>query len=455
MKILVVDDEQVALTSIRRLLKRRGIHKVSICDNGADAVERIRNEAFDIVLLDILMPQMDGLQVIEASRPFRPDLEFVVLTAVDDLDTAVRAIRLGAFDYIVKPVDNDRLFLSIERAFERLGLRAGLAGSDSQDKRGEVAEAFAEIVTRNPRMFELLSYARIMSQTRNPILITGESGTGKELLARGIHRASPVAGGPFIPINVSAIPESLFESQFFGHLKGAFTGAERDHSGFFEQADGGTLFMDEIGELPLPLQAKLLRVIEDESLLKLGATRAIPVNVRIVAATNIDMDKAIKEGRFRLDLACRLRSVHIHLPPLKERQDDIPLLAEHFLQRACQRYDKSLRGFRPAALELLMQKQYPGNVRSLAQEVENSVLLADEEWIQPRHLDASRPAATDRFARTLCSLKEDRNKHVAFVLSHTQGDRQRAAQILGISVRQVQRLLSQLKENPGHWPTDY
>jgi DNA-binding NtrC family response regulator len=451
LKILVVDDEKVALTSIKRLLKRRGIHDVQICEDGAEAVKRIRTQDYDIVLLDILMPEMDGLQVLEAARPFRPDVEFVLLTAVDDVDTAVRALRLGAFDYIVKPVDNERLFLAIERAYERRGLRAGLAGSSDQDGRGAVSEAFAEIITQDPRMIELMAFARIMARAGNPILITGESGTGKELLALGIHRASPMAVGPFVPINVSAIPESLFESQVFGHLKGAFTGAERDYAGFFEQADGGTLFMDEIGELPLALQSKLLRVLEDKSLLKLGATRPIPANVRIVSATNIDVDKAIKEGRFRLDLACRLKSAHIHLPPLRERKDDIPLLAAHFLERACRRYDKCLQGFTPAAMDLLMQKELPGNVRSLAQEVENGVLLADDEWIQPRHLDPSRPAAVDRFSRTLCSLKEDRNKHVAFVLTHTQGDRNEAARILGISVRQVQRLLNQLKEDPD-WP---
>jgi DNA-binding NtrC family response regulator len=444
LKILVVDDEQVALTSIRRLLKRRGIYDVQICDNGAEAIERIRMEAFDIVLLDILMPRMDGIQVIEAVRPFRPDVEFVVLTAVDDVSTAVQAIRLGAFDYIVKPADNERLFLSIARAFERRGLRAGLAGSCAGHADGKIPEAFSELVTQNPRMIELLGFAQIMARAGNPIMITGESGTGKELLARGIHRASPVAKGPFFGVNVSAIPEALFESQFFGHLKGAFTGAERDHTGFFEQADGGTLFMDEIGELPLTLQSKLLRVLEDGSLLKLGATRPTPVNVRIVSATNIDLDKAIKDGRFRLDLACHIKSVHIHLPPLRERKDDIPLLAGHFLEHACRRHEKSIRGISPEALDLLMRMGFPGNVRSLAQTVERGVLLADDTLLQPRHLDPSRPIA-DPFSRTLCSLREDRDKHVAFVLSQTGGDRHKAARILGVSIRQVQRLVIQMK----------
>jgi len=283
-----------------------------------------------------------------------------------------------------------------------------------------------------------------MARAGNPILITGESGTGKELLARGIHRASPVANGPFVAVNVSAIPEPLFESQVFGHLKGAFTGAEQDHAGFFEQADNGTLFMDEIGELPLALQSKLLRVLEDGSLRKLGATQPALVNVRIVSATNIDLDKAIKEGRFRLDLACRIKSVHIHLPPLRERKDDIPLLAGHFLEHFCRRHHKSIRGISPEALDLLMQMAFPGNVRTLAQTVERGVLLADDTLLQPRHLDPSRPSS-DPFSRTLCSLREDRDRHVAFVLAQTGGDRRKAARILGVSIRQVQRLVIQMK----------
>lgn len=448
MKILVVDDEHVALTSIRRLLKRRGIRDVQICDNGAEAVDLIRREDFDIVLLDILMPQMDGIQVIEAAKPFRPEVEFIVLTAVDDLSTAVRAIRLGAYDYIVKPAEYERLFLAIERAYERRGLRAGLAGSCGAGAEQKVPGDFAEIITQNPRMIELLNFARIMAKTANPIMVTGESGTGKELLARGIHRASPVSGGPFVAVNVSAIPESLFESQIFGHLKGAFTGAEREHAGFFEQADGGTLFMDEIGELPLPLQAKLLRVIEEHSLVKLGATQPMPVNVRIVSATNLDMDRAVKEGRFRLDLACRLRSIHIHLPPLRERRDDIPLLADHFFAAARQRYGKSVRGLSPAFLQWLAQLDFPGNVRSLAQEVERAVLLAEGGELLQLPV-TPQPPPGDPWSRTLCSLKKARTQHVAFVLSQTAGDRHEAARILKVSIRQLQRLLTNVDDEAG------
>jgi two-component system response regulator GlrR len=298
-------------------------------------------------------------------------------------------------------------------------------------------------------MIELLTYANIMARGNNPILITGESGTGKELMARGIHRAGPAAEGPFVPVNVSAIPESLFESQIFGHIKGAFTGALTEYKGFFEQADGGTLFLDEIGELPLALQAKLLRVIEEQTLSPIGSTALIPVDVRIVSATNIDIDAALQEGKFRLDLMCRLKSAHIHLPPLEEREGDIALLANHFLQEACRRYGKAIQGFSPGAIELLLHKKWPGNIRSLSQEVANAVLLADADRIEPQHFGASVPHIP-LSRRTLCSLKEDHYRHVAYTMKHTQGDGKKAAEILGVSVRQVQRLISQIRQSPAY-----
>jgi DNA-binding NtrC family response regulator len=449
MKILVVDDEPIALTSIRRLLRRRGLRDVQICDNGPQAIERIKAEDFDVVLLDVLMPEIDGLEVLERTKPFKPDIEFVILTAVDDVDTAVKAIRFGAFDYLVKPVDNERLLIAIERAYERRGLRAGLAGSFKGGGSFKIPEPFAPIVTQNPRMLELLSFAQIMARGNNPILITGESGTGKELMARGVHTAGPASQGPFVAVNVSAIPESLFESQVFGHVKGAFTGAGEDYKGFFEQASGGTLFLDEIGELPSALQAKLLRVIEEQTVSRIGATKSIAVNVRIVSATNIDIDTALKEGRFRLDLMCRLKSVHIHLPPLNEREGDIALLANHFLRQACKRHHKKISGFSPSAMTLLQHKKWPGNIRSLGQEVEKAVLLANSERIEPQHL-GEHPKPAPLGVRTLCSLKEDHYRHVAYVLDHTRGDSKQAADILGVSIRQVQRIVIQIRQDPAH-----
>jgi len=446
MRILIVDDEQVALTSVRRILKRQGIKDVEICADGKDAIVRIKKDDFDIVLLDLLMPGVDGLQVLAATKPFKPHTEFIILTAMDDASSAVKAVRLGAYDYLVKPIDNKRLLLSIEKAYERKGLLTGLAGAQSGISESNVPEAFSEIITQSPRMMELLSYAEVMARSGNPILITGESGTGKELLARGIHRASPYSSGPFIAVNISSIPETLFESQIFGHVTGAFTGAGKDYPGFFEQANGGTLFLDEIGELPLNLQVKLLRVLEDKSVTRLGETKPISVDVRILSATNRDLDKACQEDRFRLDLMYRLKAAHVLLPPLREREVDIPLLASHFLRKACARHKKDVGGFSPEAMEVLSGKDFPGNIRELAQLVENAVLLADSTLILPEYMGDGVPGVSP-FARALCSLKDDYETHVAYVLTQTKGDRKEAARVLEVSVRQIQRILARMKDN--------
>jgi DNA-binding NtrC family response regulator len=451
MRIFIVDDEQLALTSVRRILKYRGLMDVEICDNGKDAIRQIREKEFDIVLLDILMPEVDGLQVLEASKPYSPLTEFIIITAVEDIDTSVKAIRLGAYDYLVKPLEPKRLILSIERAYERKSLRTGVGVSGSNREVTEMPAAFSHIITRSPRMIELLNYAQVIARSGNPILITGESGTGKELLAQGVHRAGPGPERPFIPVNVTSVPETLFESQFFGHIKGTFTGAERDHTGYFEQADAGSLFLDEIGELPKNLQVKLLRALEEKSITRIGETVPKPVDVQIISSTNKDLVNACRTGKFRLDLFYRLNSAHIHLPPLRDRLQDIPLLAEHFLKLACLRHKRDIRGFSPEALVELTQMDYPGNIRELAQMVERVVMLSDAPYILPEHLGKKRPVA-ETYSRTLCSLKENDEAQVAFVLYHTRGDRKKAAQILGVSVRQVQRKVAKMKENP-RWQT--
>jgi DNA-binding NtrC family response regulator len=446
MKILVVDDEQVAVTSIRRVFRHRGYKQVDICDNGKDAIELIKSKDYDVVLLDLLMPGLGGMEVLTLAKPFRPETEFIILTAVDDVATAVAAVRKGAYDYLVKTVDPERLVLSVERAHEHKGLLAGLAGNLAH-KNKKVPEIFSEIITQSPRMIELLSFAQVMAKSGNPIIITGESGTGKELLAKGIHRGGPFPEGPFVPVNVSSIPESLFESQFFGHVKGSFTGAQNDHAGFFRQAHGGTLFLDEIGELPFNLQAKLLRVLEDKIITPIGETKSSSVSVRIVSATNQDLNKGCQEGTFRLDLFYRLKSADIHLPPLREREGDLPLLANYFLKIACRRHQKVIKGFHPDAMQFLSQKNYPGNIRELAQIVENAVLFTETDQVLPSTLGGI-PKPADLFDRQLCTLKEDADIQLVYVLKKTRGDRRRAADILGISVRQVQRKVAHLNQQP-------
>jgi DNA-binding NtrC family response regulator len=449
MKILIVDDETLALTSVRRLLRHRGFSDVEICDNGRAAVDRIRAEDYDIVLLDILMPEMDGLQVLEAAKPHKPLTEFIILTAVEDLPTSVRAIRLGAYDYLVKPIDPDRLLISIRHAFERKSLRASvLDGSPSPADAGEIPEPFRAILTRNARMKTLIRYAHTVAKSGLPILITGESGTGKELFARAIHGSISGAERPFVPVNVAAVPETLFESQFFGHSDGAFTGATGSHMGYFQQADGGTLYLDEIGELPFGLQAKFLRVLEEQTVTRLGERKAHTVRVQIVSSTNTDLNAACQEGRFRLDLFYRLNAAQIHLPPLHQRSDDIPMLAAHFLAAASQRFGKAVEGIRPDALEILTQTSYPGNVRELMRRVETAVVVCDDRHLTPRHFAETRASAPEETPDNPKTLRENTEFHVARVIRMTDGDLKAAADILGITLRQVQRRVAEMKKDP-------
>lgn len=443
MKIFIVDDEKEVLISYQRLFKRRGITDVKTCDNGTEAIKILKNEDFDIVLLDLLIPDVDGLKILEETKPYRLNTEFIILTAVDEIETAVNAIRLGAYDFLVKPAESERIILSVERAYERRGLRAGL----NTEKDDSIPAAFSKIITNSPRMKEMLNYADIMAKGGNSILITGESGTGKELLARGIHNASKDESTPFIAVNVASIPESLFESQFFGHKKGSFTGAENDFTGYFVQANGGTLFLDEIGELQPHQQVKLLRVLEEKEVTPIGSTYPIPINVRVVSATNIDIEKHCKNGKFRLDLLYRLKSAHIHLPNLNDRENDITLLSKHFLNRACNKHKKQIFDFSPEAINILMAKKYTGNIRELAQIIENAVLLCETNVILPIHLGEESDPVQKSNKQKLATLKENSDNYIQFVLNQTNNDKKEAAKILGLSLRQLQRRVSEISHN--------
>lgn len=451
MRVLIVDDEPIALVSIKRLLRRHGIRNVDICNHGATAIARLKQENFDIVLLDLLMPEVDGLKVLETVKPYLPQTEFIILTAVHDISMAVKALRLGAYDYLVKPTDNELLLLAIERAYEHKGLIAGISAIPEGIKEYIEEDAFADIITQDSRLKDILRFLNVMAKSGNPILVTGESGTGKELVARGIHRAGPNKEGPFIAVNVASIPETMFESQFFGHIRGAFTGADKDHDGYFEQANGGTLFLDEIGELAQHLQVKFLRVLEDKLVVRLGDTKPHHVDVCIISATNSDLDKACQEGRFRPDLFYRLKSTRVYLPPLRERKSDIPLLAEHFLKKSCNRFGRQIYSIHPQAIEILNHYDYPGNIRELQHTMENATLICAGNTILPQHLSLSQSTqakATAVFSfstRKLCSLKENDEAHVIFTLKQTSGNRKKAADLLGITIRQLQRKIADIK----------
>jgi DNA-binding NtrC family response regulator len=447
MKILIVDDEPLALKSLKRLLHRRGIENCDLCDSGAEALRLLGKNRYDLVLLDIVMPGMDGLQVLEAAAPASPGTEFIMLTALDDTNHAVRATKLGAYDYLVKPVDNDRLLLTIERAYERKGLKAGLGASLGAGEMQHPSKHFEDFITQSPRMRELFAYIEVMAASDIPILLCGESGTGKELVARGIHRASRYASGPFVPVNMSSIPDALFESHFFGHTRGAYTGAAGDYVGYFEQADGGTLFLDEVGDLPLHLQPKLLRVLEDKTFNRLGDNRPLHVDVRIVSASNKNLDAECRANRFRSDLLFRLKSAFIVLPPLRERPTDIPILAEHFMKEALRKMGKPQMRLSSEAARALMSGSYPGNARELLQLVTNAVIVAAGDMIHPHHFPIGNEEGTTD-ARGLSSLRENEEAHIVYVLKRTEGDRKEACRILGISLRQLQRKLVTLRNHP-------
>jgi DNA-binding NtrC family response regulator len=446
MKLLIVDDEPEILLSLKRTLKYKGIGSVTTCDQGLKALSLIQKENFDVVLLDIVMPEMDGLEILESAKPQRPHTEFIIISGVDQIDTAVRAVHLGAYDYLVKPLDPTRLLLSIERAYERRALSMGFSEMSTAESCLELPEAFSPIRTESPKMCSLVRYADLMARSGKPILLTGESGTGKEVFARSIHRAGPWAKGPFVPVNVSSVPASLFESQFFGHAKGAFTGALTASTGYFESADGGTLLLDEIGELSAALQTKLLRVLEEDQVTRLGETRPRKLDVQIISSTNKDLGNACNSGEFRYDLYFRLSSAKIHIPPLRQRVADIPLLAHHFLREANEKYGKAVSAISTEALDLLSRKPYPGNVRQLKQMMENAVLTAASGTLTVHHFGGMGAADAIAAARVL-TLKQNEDAHIRHVLDLAKGDRKEAAGMLGISLRHLYRKLAAIKQS--------
>lgn len=427
-RILVVDDEEIVRESLSGWLAKDG-YALDTAPDGPSALDKLRRERWSILLVDLKMPGMDGLHVLEAAKQIQPDVAIVIMTAYATVETAVEAMKLGAYDYLVKPFDPEELSLMMVKIVaqqqlvrENVLLRKVL----KRDYR------FRDFISKNPAMHKIFDLARSAAKTASTILVLGESGTGKELLARAVHAESPRRDAPFVDVSCAALTETLLESELFGHEKGSFTGAVARRRGKFEAAHGGTLFLDEIGDISPKLQLDLLRVLEDRRFDRVGGTDPVEVDVRIIAATNRDLRKAVDDGNFREDLYYRLNVIQITLPPLRDRREDVPLLIDHFIEQLNVEMNRKVDGVSSEALSLLMRYEWPGNVRELRNVLERGMVVAQGARIQPEDLGLvpSEPRPQP-FDATL-SLEEVERRHVAAVLHHTSGNVTQAARTLGI-----------------------
>ena len=440
--VLVVDDDAAMREMLVSLLEEEGLRAMSAAGASA-AVEQIREHDFDAVISDIKMPGKDGVELAGELRTLRPDTPVILMTAFGSIDSAVSAMRAGAFDYLTKPFKRDHVLVALERAFERRELEA-----ENRRLRRAVDQtaSFGDLIGTSPAMREIFALIRKLAGTRSNILITGESGTGKEVVARTLHFVGTRASKPFIPVNCTAIPEGLLESELFGHVRGAFTGAHTSKRGLFEEADGGTLFLDEIGDMGPGLQSKLLRVLQDGEIRPVGGNRSVTIDARIITATNKDLRAELDAGRFRQDLFYRLNVIPLHIPPLRERRADIPPLAEAFLRKHA---DGEKRSISPEAMNMLMDLPWEGNARELENVIERALALSEEREIRPEDLPLADPASASKSRpeqalletavdRKL-TLREVEDRYIDAILGETGGNKVQAARILGINRRTLYR----------------
>ncbi len=439
MRVLLCDDEENIRTLMRRFLNLDGID-CDTAENGLSAQRMLRESVYDALLVDLRMPGMDGLSLIRWLRAEGFRMPCIMISAHGDISDAVSALKEGADDYVVKPFDPEELTIKLKSLVEASNLKNLVEGSKRLDRLiGESAEML--------RIKGIIARAATSSAT---VLITGESGTGKEVVAREIHGQSNVKDGPFIPINIGGVPENLLESELFGYEKGAFTGASARKIGMFELASGGTLFLDEIGDMPLSLQVKILRVLQEKKMTRLGGTETIPINARIVAATNKNLEEMVKDGSFREDLFYRLNVVRIEIPPLRERREDIPLLAAYIIKKLSRDMSSRITGFTPEAVEMLKNHNFYGNVRELENIIERAMIFSDSETIDVKDLDlrssVSRDMEKKEDLRTLSdakSLRDLERDAIVAALHRWEGNRTKASEELGISRR---TLISKIKE---------
>ena len=429
-QILIVDDEATIRTGIAQVLERRKM-AVATAGDGREALDLLARQPVGIVLLDVKLPDMDGVDLLKIIRREYPETEVIMVTGYPAIQGAVECIKHGALDYLVKPFRVDELEVLIEKAQNLLSQRhAPLSPEESR------AQGIDFIVGQSPAMQKVFAKIRRAAPSDSTVLLTGESGTGKELAARAIHNLSPRRDKEFVPVDCSALVETLLESELFGHVKGSFTGAHQTKHGLFELANHGTFFFDEITNLSLNIQAKLLRVIQEREFMKVGSQKRIKLDIRIIASSNRDLQDAIKAGTFREDLFYRLSVIPINLPPLRERTGDIPLLVEHFLEKYRQRGDREISGVSSQAMKMLCAYSWPGNVRELEHTIERIVILEDGDLIQPEHLPSfisQRQSEFQVFYDGEYTLEELEKRYIQLILRRTKGRRQEAARILGIN----------------------
>ncbi|GMV41233.1 MAG: sigma-54-dependent Fis family transcriptional regulator [Myxococcales bacterium] len=438
--ILVVDDDTSNLASLQRVFEREELDVIA-AEDGRAALDILRRQRVDVVLTDVMMPGITGMDLLKTVRTVSPEAEVILMTAFGTIETAVEAMKDGAYDFITKPFKRIQVVRSVRRALEKQSL---LTENRALRERLETMLQEKDIIGSSVAIRKVVDMVHQVAPSAATVLLQGESGTGKELFARAIHRHSARSGGPFVAINCAAIPESILESELFGYERGAFTGAAQRKEGRFKLADGGTLLLDEIGEVAPAVQVKLLRVLQEGEIERLGGTQPVKVDVRIVAATNKNLAEEVKRGRFREDLFYRLNVIAINLPPLRERRDDIPLLATHFLRIFCDKNRKEIRGFQRDALEALAGWDWPGNVRELENTIERAVVLCRGDTVRredlPEHIAESDNAPLPHITVALGTPLEDVEKQlIRETLRMTNGDKRLAAQLLGIATRTIYR----------------